>query len=399
MQVDSDCLIFRPDKVHDYLERLLESFRSNPNLVTTSFSIACKTEVDYARSPTGEEWRTEVRCGLLELERLKALLPLPNSLGDEGNLKAPWHRALDQRLRQSEYESYRGCDPRAFFIHVPNDRKSDVNAWYNIMNAVEAGRLPEAQYGKVDLVGNIEDWLPSRGEDCILVIRGRNVPISKLRRCFDSIASQTDQDWGLLVVDAGSANGMADYISEIIGPRFQERLTVYRNVMPVTPVENIYRAVHSLCRNPRSIVVMPDADDAFLRPDAIAYIKSEYEKGADLAVGGLLRTDKQAFYPAAFENPRRSRGGNVWQPLRTFRKYLFDAIRPDDLKVGGAWVPHTEDWAVMLPMAEMARNPVQFQRTFYLYEPSPLKGTLPKDERERLIARIVSKRPYKELAE
>jgi hypothetical protein len=62
MQVDSDCLISRPDKEYDYLGRPLGSFRSHPGLVTISFSM-------------GQKWRTELRCGLVEMDRLKGPLP------------------------------------------------------------------------------------------------------------------------------------------------------------------------------------------------------------------------------------------------------------------------------------------------------------------------------------
>ncbi|MGP8125193.1 MAG: glycosyltransferase, partial [Nitrososphaerales archaeon] len=397
LQTDSDSLIFRPDKEYDYLEGMLESFRKDPNLVTLSFSIACKTQTDYTKSLTGKKWRTEVRCGILEIKRLVELLPLPNSIGASNKLKLPWHRALDQRLSASDRQSYRGADPKAFYIHVPNSRKTEANSWYNIMKAVESGRLYEAQIGKVDLVGATEDWLLKRMEDYVLIVRGRDVPASKLRRCFDSLAVQSDQAWGLVVVDAGSVNGMDEYISEIIGPKYGGRLTFYRNVTPVVPVENIYYAIRTLCGNPRSVVLMPDADDALLYRDAIEYVKSQYTRGADLAIGGLLRTDRQVFYPANFDSPRASRGGNVWQPLRTFRKYLFDGISVNDLKVDGVWVPHTEDWAIMLPMAEQAVRPIQFGRTIYLYEPSSLKDSLSKEEREALIARIVDKSPYRRI--
>jgi glycosyltransferase involved in cell wall biosynthesis len=301
---------------------------------------------------------------------------------------------LDQRLAELGYNSYRGGNPATFFVHVPNDRKRDVNSWYNVMVAIEDGRLYGGQLGKVDLVGGEGDWLPKRSEDCVLVVRGRNVPVSKLRRCFDSLARQTDQHWGLLVIDAGSNNGMEEYVNTVVRMRYGSRFTLYRNLSPKPPIANMDFAIRQLCDNTNSIIAMPDADDAFICDDAIAYLKLAYVHGADLAIGGLMRTDKEAKYPANFREPRRNRGGNVWQPLRTFRKYLFDRISPEDLKVDGEWVPHTEDWAFMLPIAEMATAPVQFERTFYLYEPSPLKQSLAKDEREALVAKIVSKPSY-----
>ena len=356
LHVDSDCLIGRPDPGFDYLQDMLEVFENDPDCVTVSLPVASRSRMAYTRGDGRAKWRTEVRCGLISKSRIEWVLPLPNSIGADGLLTLPWHRALDKRLQESRGQSLRGGGPGIFFVHVPNERKRDFNSWYNIMKAVEQGRLFDGQVGNVNLVGAVEDWLPKRSERYVVIVRGRNVPAAKLRRCFASLESQTDQDWGLLVVDAGSDNGMEEYMEEVVMWKYGTRATFYRNLSPALPVANIYFAVRRLCDNPKSVVLMPDADDALIRPDAVAYVKDVYAKGADLAVGGILRMDKAVFYSANFHNPRSARGGNVWQPLRTFKKLLFDRINPDDLKVNGEWVPHTEDWAFMLPMAEMAES-------------------------------------------
>ena len=58
-------------------------------------------------------------------------------------------------------------------------------------------------------------------------------------------------------------------------------------------------------------------------------IRDAYDRGADVTVGSMLRTDKDTRYPVDLGDPRGARGGNVWQHLRSFKKRLFDAI-PDD---------------------------------------------------------------------
>jgi len=394
LHVDSDCLISRPDGRCDYLADVLKVFRRDPLCVTVSFPIATSSRHAYTSGDGKKKWRTEARCGFISKPRLERMLPLPNQIAEAGLLMSPWHRALDLKLERAEFQSYRGSERGISFIHVPNSRKADFNSWYNIMKAIEAGQFHVGQLDSVDLVGRVEDWLPRRDEGCVLVVRGRNVPISKLRRCFDSLEKQSDQDWGLLITDAGSDNGADEYIEQIIGKKYGRRMTFYRNLVPEAPVANIDFVLRSLCASNRSIIIMPDADDTLIGSDAVTYVKSMYEQGADLGIGGLLRTDKEVNYQANFDHPRLRRGGNVWQPLKSFRKHLYDRVRPEDLKVDGEWVPHTEDWAFMLPMAEMAEKPVQFQRIIYLYEPSPLKQTLAKEERESLIAKMVSKPSY-----
>lgn len=105
----------------------------------------------------------------------------------------------------------------------------------------------------------------------------------------------------------------------------------------------------------------------------------------------MLRTDKHKEYRVDFNDPRKSRGGNVWQHLSTFKKLLFDSIPEDYFKIDGEWVPHTEDWAFMLPMVDIAKKPVHIKDYLYFYEPSEDKSTRSTMEREAFIDEIIDK--------
>ena len=107
--------------------------------------------------------------------------------------------------------------------------------------------------------------------------------------------------------------------------------------------------------------------------------------------------DKEAVYPANFERPRWWTS-NVWQHLRTFRKYLFDAIDSDDLKLDGEWIDIATDWAFMVPIIEMAENPRYIPEPLYLYEPSERKRRTDRAFRDSIIARILNKSEYGRLA-
>ena len=90
----------------------------------------------------------------------------------------------------------------------------------------------------------------------------------------------------------------------------------------------------------------------------------------------MLRTDKAVTYPVCFDYPRRHRGGDVWQHLRSFRKRLFDAIPDEDLRLDGEYIDLANDWAYMLPIVEMAEHPAHIEEPLYLHEPSGTgKGT------------------------
>jgi hypothetical protein len=143
-------------------------------------------------------------------------------------------------------------------------------------------------------------------------------------------------------------------------------------------------------------VLTLDADDALIGTGALLRVASEYERGADMTVGSMRRTDKDVSYPADFSDLRGRRGGNVWQHLRTFKKHLFDRIDERDLKLDGEWIELANDWSFMVPIAEMAEHPVHILEPLYLYEPSPDKATREADKtaREATIARILAKRRY-----
>ena len=78
--------------------------------------------------------------------------------------------------------------------------------------------------------------------------------------------------------------------------------------------------------------------------------------------------------------------------MQSFRKRLFDAIPDDALRLDGEYVDLANDWAFMLPIVEMARNPARIPDPLYLYEPSATgKSPDGKAAREKVIARIAAK--------
>jgi glycosyltransferase involved in cell wall biosynthesis/SAM-dependent methyltransferase len=395
LQMDSDCLIGRKDRDHDYLAEMIDVLQSDPKAVTVSFNIAKNGNEPYTMGLAGEKWRTEVRCSLLAKARLAAILPLPNDMTPDGTLHHSWHRALDARLAQSSWQSYRGGDCRTFFIHVPNDKKSDINYWFNVIRSIERNHIPEIQDNSVDLMGRLADWIAPLDSEYIFIIRGKDVPVSKMRRCIDSVARQQDRCFGIVFIDAGSSNPMPEYLSEVLIPALGERARVFFNRNPLTSTENNLIAIREICSNPESVIITLDADDALIGTDVIGQLRKVYNEGADLTVGSMLRTDKLCDYKATFADPRMARGGNVWQHLRSFRKFLFDAIPESYLKIGDTWIPYAEDWAFMIPMVEIAHHPVFIKKKVYFYEPTGNKDANTRLMREDIIGQIMRKAPLR----
>lgn len=395
LQLDSDCIISRDDTNTSYLREMIELMERKDNAITVSFPVYNKDKGPFTSQMEGNKWRTEVRNCLIHRSRFLSLLPIPNTIGTDGRLEFPWHRSLDKKLLSGPWESYRGSLGNACFTHIPNSLKTNLNFWYNVVKNYENSSPPDKQLGQVDLqITEIQDLLDNRNEEIVVLVKGRNVPIPKLRRCFQSIANQDFQDFGVIYVDAGSDNGSDQYVEYIGRNLFQHRLTLFRNYFPLTSIENIFIAINQICRNPQSIIVLVDADDALIGTDALSKVRSRYQRGADLTVGTMIRTDKYKEYPVDFKFPRLNRGGNVWQHLRTFRKYLFDSIDHEDFKIQGKWIEEADDWAYMIPMVEMASQPEVIQDVLYFYEPSPEKKMRNVRRYEETIAEIVLKRHY-----
>ena len=247
------------------------------------------------------------------------------------------------------------------------------------------------------MVGSSGEWAgPKRDEPFVFVICGRNVDPGRFRQCFASLVEQDLGSWGAIVVDDASTNGFGDY-AQMLASDHTDRVTLVHNETRRGSLCNLWNAVTRFCTDPETVIITLDADDALAGGHVLERVRAEYEEGADLTIGTMLRVDKEAAYPADFGEPR-SWNSNVWQHLRTFRKYLFDAIDVDDLKLDGEWIDLAADWAYIVPIAEMASSPRHIVEPLYLYEPAAQKDERSRRERDSIIARILAKPPHSKLS-
>ena len=395
LQVDSDLLVARSDTGHDYVSEMIEVLRGDPKALFVPLSICGPDSVPYTYEGPSGDWRVEVRGCLFDRKRTQSVLPIHNEL-EQGRFTLAWHRAFDRFIADSEYRSYRGGDPRTAFIHVPNEGKSDVGGWLDVMASVERGHVPAEQLGNVELVGSARDWAgPKRHEPIIFVICGRNVEPARFKRCFESLVAQAGRNWGAVVVDDASTNGFGAYAEVLLGS-FRRQVTLVRNERRRGGLYNTWNAIVNFCANPDSVIITLDADDALIGEHVLDRILGEYETGADATVGSMLRLDKEASYPVNFDNPRWW-DSNVWQHLRTFRKRIFDAIDVEDFKIDGEWIGVATDWAFMVPIIEMASSPRHIAENLYLYEPAAPKDDSGRGDRDLVIVRVLAKPPYSRL--
>ncbi|HWO24675.1 MAG TPA: glycosyltransferase [Kofleriaceae bacterium] len=390
LHVDDDLLVARLDRAHDYLCELAGALEREPEAVCASLSICGGRDRAWTAGDARGPWRVETRGTLLHRARLLASRPWPNELRGQV-LARSWHRALDERIRTAGLRSLRGGHAATFFIHPPNERKRQREEWLAILDRVEAGAVPGVQVGDVDLRGDLGAWLaPRRAERIVVIACGRDVSASRVARFRDALIAQTEQGWGLVVVEDGGARTSAEVVRRVFGTWPNATVLALRERRG--GLANIVWALRYVCKDPRSIIVLVDLDDALLGAGALARVARELELGADLIVGGMLRTDKGGGYPVDFERPRERRGGNVWQHLRAFRRELFDLVPDDELRLDGAYVDLAWDWALMLPLVEVARAPRFIAEPLYLHEPSGVgKAGEARRAREAIIGRIVAR--------
>ena len=385
MQIDVDVMIHRDwsiDPTDLLIDCLIEKEALTATLPILSESNSPPRILD------GIDWRTEVRFCIFDHNKIMRLRPMENSIED-GKWQLPWHKSMDARIAQTGDGSLRLIDGLNWFVHPQNkDKVSSLNL-HRVRRRIERGEISELQKDHVEMVS----WKDSHGirnEEIVVIVRGRNTPYSFIRRHIDSMQSQTDQEFGIIWIDAASDDDSNPHFEYILDSEFPNRVTFIWNELPRSRCENIIFATKYIV-NPEAILILLDADDAFAGPEIISHVRDVFDDRVEVAVGGMLRLDKQKHYPADFVNPRINRGGNVWQHLKCFRKRCIDIVPVEMFRMDEEFIHDEDDWALMLPIVEVSNHHHQFTRPMMIYTISENKLLRSHEERDERIARIVSK--------
>jgi glycosyltransferase involved in cell wall biosynthesis len=413
LQVDCDVMIGRLSKEHSFLNDMILEIEKNENVLSVGFNIYKGQENSFTTYFGFENggFVPEVRFCLLKKSRIYKVLPLKNEIV-ENDLKFSWYRALEQRQKETNTCSIRGGDSRSFFIHPQNFKKTDKDVWFTTLGRVEQLEIPECQINEFDLAGSYYDWtIPKRNEKLVIISCFRNIPLSRFLRFWYSLTSQSYQDWGLVLIDDASDNGISHFIIELIKP-FKNRITFIQNRFQVGVAQNTYKAIHYFSENQESVVCIVDADDALIGRNVLKNIFEKYSFfGADVVIGKMYRTDKihaHYKYTPNFINPRLY-GGNVWQHIRSFKKYLFDSLSFNDLKIANkiqqtddillakrfsqkmVFPEHCWDFTYMIPIVEMSENPMWINHFNIFHDRTTTNTAKIKKRKEEIISEILAK--------
>jgi hypothetical protein len=171
-------------------------------------------------------------------------------------------------------------------------------------------------------------------------------------------------------------------------------VTLVRRGTPRGRIPNFILGIQELCADPDTLVVILDLDDALISRSAVRRLREARDAGRDVVLAAMFRPDKPCkLYRPDFAAPRARWGGDVWIHLRAFRKRLFDAVPDDALQLDGEWIAHCTDYATMIPIVELARNPVYLPEYLYHHERSTPRTPALRAEKDALIRRILAKPP------
>lgn len=386
LQCDSDVLVGRCDARHDYLADMKHAC-SDPGVLSVGFNIPQgKSGFNPYNSPAGGHV-PEVRFCLLDLKKLFKQLPIPNPCA-AGKFELTWHRAVERHQPKAGLASLRGGDSRSFYIHPRNEDKPCINLPL-LRDLIGQGLVPDGQKNHFDLVPDAHWRYPVRAESVVFLLKGRNTPVEKLKRCLDSLRKQRSQAFGIILIEDGGSVAWQARIPSLLR-NLLARTTLIRRELRQGYMPNFIEAIGRICTNPQSLIVVLDQDDALMSSRVVERLHEEITAGADLINGTMFRPSKPAqLYTPVYGGARQHGGGNVWAHMRAFRKSLFDRVPKSYFRDrDGEWIDMVSDYATMLPMSELAERPVHIDDIYCYYHDREDYSSLRKEEAFRVLSDI-----------
>jgi glycosyltransferase involved in cell wall biosynthesis len=227
--------------------------------------------------------------------------------------------------------------------------------------------------------------------------------------CIESILTQDYDNYKLYVIDDHSTDDTWDIIKSY-------NIYCKRNRKRSGALSNLVHGIKQF--NKTDIIVTVDGDDYLADDHVLTYLNSIYQQDIWLTYGSFLplsgrysgtcqslshthTVDDSGKWVDNYLTPQTYRQSGVWvtSHLRTFRKWLWDNIKDEDLR-DGEYYETAWDMAFMYPMIEMAVKHIFFiDKILYIYNDlNPMcNGTVDPQLQIQTGKQIQSKSIYKEL--
>lgn len=227
------------------------------------------------------------------------------------------------------------------------------------------------------------------------------------QRCLGSIRAQTHRDFRCVYIDDVSADRTFDAARAAVAG--DARFTVVRNEERGYPLANIVKGTRLASLDSTDIVVIVDGDDWLKHERVLEHVARVYEDPEVWLTHGshellrrplrdrLRRRPTRGPLSTAYPAPVRQSGLYRYFPfhaghLRTYRRFLFDAIRDEDLRdEDGRYYWGGGDLATMVPMLEMAtaRHIRYIPEILYVYNNGhPLAEMRPETRDRKLLVKL-----------
>lgn len=390
LQCDCDVLVGRKNWQHDFIADMKAELLAS-KVISVGFNIPKSTDAFLPYFGQDGQFAPEVRMGLLDLVKIKQTLPINNPIIND-KYTLTWHRALQAHQKTTGLSSLRGGSPATFYIHPRNEDKQ-VTTLDQIRDLVAQGRCPVEQEEQFDLIAHANWQYPKRNEAVIFLLKGRFTKLNKLERCLDSLRMQSNQSFGVILIDDASGASHS-WCYPILLDNLLTRTTLIRHQHNQGRVPNFIQAISDVCVNDDSIIVILDQDDCLMRHDVVKHIVDAANQGADLIHMPMFRPNKPLkLYQPSYSNIRQKEGGNVWAHQRAFKKSLFDSVPHAYFKKDQEWIPSVTDYATMLPMAEVAKAPFFIDIGYSYFHQRAQYSVDIKAEQSQLLKAIFAKKP------
>ena len=228
-----------------------------------------------------------------------------------------------------------------------------------------------------------------------------------IRRCVQSVISQTVSDWEVVVVNDGSTDETAAELQTLS----DSRISVISNQHnQASSLGSIIRGIDAIAGRtaPDDVIINVDGDDCLENVDVLACLQDVYtDHDIWLTYGNYCNNVwvGSVCHYLAETRTYRSGGINQWctSHLRTFRKHLFDRVnRVDFLDYDGKPYQFAGDLALMYPLVELAgpRRIKFIDKCLYVYNVNAGGEGGRSAYQSRItpiLARIYSRPPYTEV--
>ena len=188
-----------------------------------------------------------------------------------------------------------------------------------------------------------------------------------IKKCMDSIMSQTHKNYEVVVMDDCSTDGTLNIIQKyptyIIRNAFRTQIGYL----------NFQKGIKLFPENKEDILVLLSGDDYFPGADVLSHLNEVYQEddvwmtyGQFIPLSGIY-----GVYCQPIPNTRTYRKSPIWcvSHLITFKKWLWDLIKEEDFKYNGEYPKYAFDAAFLYPMIEMSGHKhIRFiRKVLYIY--------------------------------